>query len=72
MLLTPLACSQILSKDEKRGLKGFKRVWDECTRTPFLFNARTRTLISYEDSMSIKLKAVSVRILGLHMDKLAI
>ncbi|GAA5993926.1 hypothetical protein JCM5350_005477 [Sporobolomyces pararoseus] len=39
-----------LSADEKKGGKGFKRYFDKCTQTPFLFNSKTKTLISYNDA----------------------
>lgn len=50
---------QILSSDGKTGLKGFKRIYDACTSTVILFNSKTKTFISYEDSVSVKAKTVS-------------
>ncbi|KAK4050102.1 hypothetical protein OIV83_003673 [Microbotryomycetes sp. JL201] len=48
----------VLSKtDPKKGLGNWKRYWDDCTRTPFLFNSKTKVLISYDDADSIKKKA---------------
>lgn len=49
----------MLSADRKRGGNGFERYFDECTATPFLFNSRTRTLISYNDAESAHAVAVS-------------
>ena len=54
---------QVLSADEKTGLNGFTRHWDDCTGTPFLFNPITKVFITYDDSQSIALKAVSFRLL---------
>ncbi|GAA5905709.1 glycoside hydrolase family 18 protein [Sporobolomyces salmoneus] len=42
----------MLSADGKRGGKGFTRYFDNCTQTPFLFNPKSRTLISYNDAQS--------------------
>ncbi|KAM0788202.1 hypothetical protein ACM66B_001361 [Microbotryomycetes sp. NB124-2] len=48
----------VLSKtDPKKGLGKWKRFWDDCTRTPFLFNSKTKVLISYDDAESIKKKS---------------
>jgi chitinase len=35
---------------------GFRRYWDEKSSVPYLYNAATRTFISYEDPKSIALK----------------
>lgn len=36
---------------------GYKRYWDAQARAPYLWNARTRTFISYEDPQSLRAKA---------------
>lgn len=40
---------------------GFVRKWDAVARAPFLWNAATRTFISYEDPQSLDAKAQYVR-----------
>lgn len=40
---------------------GSVRVWDERAQAPFLWNARTRTFITYDDPQSIRAKAAYVR-----------
>jgi chitinase len=40
---------------------GFVRRWDERAQAPFLWNAATRTFISYDDPQSIRGKAAYVR-----------
>ncbi|KAA1089431.1 hypothetical protein PGT21_018009 [Puccinia graminis f. sp. tritici] len=42
-----------LAKDGRRGTSGYKRHFDECTRTPFLFNKENKNLIVYDDRRSI-------------------
>jgi chitinase len=44
---------------------GFKRVWDEASKVPTLYNAATHTFISYEDPESLAAKAAYVREHGL-------
>ncbi|POW19093.1 hypothetical protein PSHT_05066 [Puccinia striiformis] len=44
-----------LSKNQKEGLNGYERHYDNCTHTPF--NPSTKNLISYDDSFSLKEKA---------------
>ena len=44
---------------------GYVRVWDEAAAAPFLWNASSRTFISYEDPESIARKAAYVRARGL-------
>ncbi|KNF02861.1 hypothetical protein PSTG_03810 [Puccinia striiformis f. sp. tritici PST-78] len=46
-----------LSKNQKEGLNGYERHYDNCTHTPFLFNPSTKNLISYDDSFSLEEKA---------------
>ncbi|OAV95374.1 hypothetical protein, variant [Puccinia triticina 1-1 BBBD Race 1] len=47
-----------LAKDGRRGTSGYKRHFDECTRTPFLFNKENKNLIVYDDRRSIFEKAL--------------
>ncbi|EJD46873.1 glycoside hydrolase [Auricularia subglabra TFB-10046 SS5] len=47
------------------GGKGFKRHFDECTQTPFLFNPKTRDFIAYDDPQSYAAKAEWARKNGL-------
>ncbi|KAA1097784.1 hypothetical protein PGT21_019821 [Puccinia graminis f. sp. tritici] len=56
-LFKELAETGKLSKDQKEGLNGYERHYDNCTHTPFLFNPSTKNLISYDDSFSLKEKA---------------
>lgn len=44
---------------------GYKRYWDDCTSTPFLFNPSTKLFIAYEDVRSTNLKAVFAKKAGL-------
>jgi chitinase len=41
--------------------QGFKRLWDRVARAPYLWNAETATLISYDDPASLKEKAAFVK-----------
>ena len=47
------------------GHDGFVRHWDERAKAPFLWNATTRTFITYDDPQSIREKADYVRSKGL-------
>jgi chitinase len=47
------------------GRDGFVRHWDPVAQAPYLWNARTRTFISYEDAQSLAAKAQYVRQRGL-------
>ncbi len=40
---------------------GYRRVWDEGARAPFLWNPATQHLISYEDEASLRAKAAFVK-----------
>ncbi|KAM0754495.1 hypothetical protein T439DRAFT_115128 [Meredithblackwellia eburnea MCA 4105] len=62
---TNLISKGYLSSDATTGKNGFTRIWDTCTSTPFLFRASDKTLISYDDATSIKLKAQYARTRGL-------
>lgn len=52
-----LVSGGILSKDGKTGLNGFKRYYDTCSETPFLFNSKKKYFITYEDNQSVAKKA---------------
>ncbi|POW20810.1 hypothetical protein PSHT_03122 [Puccinia striiformis] len=54
-LVTELISNGWLSKDQKTGLKGYKRYFDECSGQPFLSNGKY--LISYDDKDSTIAKA---------------
>jgi chitinase len=41
--------------------KGFKRIWDYTARAAYLWNAETRTFISYDDPESVRAKAEFVK-----------
>jgi chitinase len=47
------------------GHDGFVRHWDERAMAPFLWNAVTRTFVTYDDPESIREKAEYVRSKGL-------
>lgn len=55
----------ILSADQSTGLKGYERIWDQCSQTPFLFNADTKEMIVYDDAKSAGIKAAYARSEGL-------
>jgi chitinase len=42
--------------------QGFKRLWDEAAKAPFLWNADSATFITYEDPDSLKAKAEFVKL----------
>ena len=44
---------------------GFARLWDDVAHAPYLWNAQTRTFISYDDPQSLRLKAAFVKARGL-------
>ena len=48
-------------KDSIATRRGFVRHWDERAKAPFLFNAGTNQLVSYDDEESVKLKCAYVR-----------
>ncbi|GAA5892941.1 glycoside hydrolase family 18 protein [Sporobolomyces salmoneus] len=60
-----LISNGILSEDGTKGLKGYERIWDQCSETPFLFNSETRQMIVYDDAKSAGLKAAYARSEGL-------
>jgi len=43
------------------GRNGFERYWDEAAKAPYLWNAQTRTFVSYDDPQSLMLKAEYVK-----------
>jgi chitinase len=47
------------------GKQGFVRYWDERAQAPYLWNARTKTFITYDDATSLARKARYVREHGL-------
>jgi GH18 family chitinase len=49
---------QLLSSNGSTGLNGFKRRFDSCSQTPFLFNPDKKQLIAYDDGKSASVKAV--------------
>jgi chitinase len=48
-------------KDSIATRPGFVRHWDMNAKAPFLFNAETNQLVSYDDEESVKLKCAYVR-----------
>ncbi|KAA1070828.1 hypothetical protein PGT21_025277 [Puccinia graminis f. sp. tritici] len=54
-LTTELISNGWLSKDQKTGLNGYKRYFDECSGTPFLTNGKY--FITYEDQVTSVTKA---------------
>jgi len=48
-----LYLDQKLAKDGTRGTAGYKRHFDHCTQTPFLFHQESKNLIVYDDRQSI-------------------
>ncbi|GAA5854552.1 hypothetical protein JCM8547_004881 [Rhodosporidiobolus lusitaniae] len=55
----------LLSSEGKTGLNGFKRRFDSCSQTPFLFNPDKKQLIAYEDGQSAGVKAAWAKANGL-------
>ncbi len=43
-------------REKYEGKNGFKRHWDEVAKAPYLYNPQDSVFISYEDTMSVKLK----------------
>lgn len=43
------------------GKNGYARHWDEQAQVPFLWNAKTRTFVSYEDPASLRIKTAFIR-----------
>jgi chitinase len=59
----PLAFERIAA--DLVGANGFVRHWDAEAKSPYLWNAATRTFISYDDPESLRLKARYIRERGL-------
>ncbi|KAK4701180.1 chitinase, partial [Phenoliferia sp. Uapishka_3] len=57
--------TDILSQDGLTGEGGYRRYWDDCTSTPFLFNNQSLEFISYDDSRSAAAKASYAKSKGL-------
>ncbi len=53
--------SYALLKEDYIDQRGFTRYWDASARAPYLWNADSTTLISYEDPMSLRYKADYVK-----------
>jgi len=43
-------------KDSLVNKKGFVRYWDDASKAPYLFNAETKSFITYDDEESVKIK----------------
>lgn len=48
-------------------MKGYERIYDQCSETPFLFNSGTKEMIVYDDAKSAGMKAVSRALLCSHL-----
>jgi chitinase len=48
-------------KDSMATKAGFVRYWDDKAKVPYLFNAETKQLVSYDDEESVKLKCDYVK-----------
>jgi chitinase len=48
-------------KDSISARPGFVRYWDEKAKAPYLFNADTKQLVSYDDEESVKIKCAYVK-----------
>ncbi|KAJ6589903.1 glycoside hydrolase family 18 protein [Mycena vulgaris] len=44
---------------------GFKRAWDDCSDTPFLYNTAQKTVVSYDDTYSLAEKAAFAKSKGM-------
>lgn len=60
-----LIALKYLDSTGKRGASGFTRYWDNCTKTPFVFNNQSKIWISYDDESSIGLKSLYAQQKGL-------
>ncbi|KAH7100733.1 glycoside hydrolase [Auriculariales sp. MPI-PUGE-AT-0066] len=54
-----------LAEDGMTAIASWKRYWDECSQTPFLFNPQNREFIPYDDPQSYDRKAAFVHSHGL-------
>ncbi|KAG0146201.1 hypothetical protein CROQUDRAFT_44730 [Cronartium quercuum f. sp. fusiforme G11] len=64
-LFRELIETQKLSKNTRKGLNGYTRYYDACSRTPFLFHSESKNLISYDDPLSLAKKATLAKVHGL-------
>ncbi len=48
-----------------KGQRGFKRMWDEAAMAPYLWNDSSGTFITFDDTLSLRLKAEYIRDEGL-------
>ncbi|GAA3561165.1 glycoside hydrolase family 18 protein [Snuella lapsa] len=55
--------NEIIAKYEKN--KNFKKYWDTVAKAPYLFNKKDSIFISYDDTLSVKLKTSYVKKLAL-------
>ncbi|GAA5842063.1 hypothetical protein JCM9279_002772 [Rhodotorula babjevae] len=62
-----LVAQKLLSKDLKKGASNYTRYFDECTKTPFLFNpaGNRKLFITYEDDQSWAAKGAYAKANGL-------
>ena len=60
-VITPIA--ELLADYVERD--GYTRYWDETAQSPWLWNAATRSFVSYDDPRSIGVKAAYARERGL-------
>lgn len=65
MLFKDLVNCGLVSADGTKGLKGFTRHYDHCSRTPFLFNPSNKAFISYDDPRSLARKTRFAKSKGL-------
>ncbi|GAA5974702.1 hypothetical protein JCM11641_007231 [Rhodosporidiobolus odoratus] len=63
--ITGLVSAGYLSSDLTKGAGGFTRYWDDCTKTPFLFNPSTKAMYMYDDDESWGAKAALAKTKGL-------
>lgn len=47
------------------GINGFTRAWDSCSSTPYLYNVGASTVVTYDDPVSLNLKAQFAKDQGL-------
>ncbi|KAH7100735.1 glycoside hydrolase [Auriculariales sp. MPI-PUGE-AT-0066] len=64
-LFNELISTGKLNEDATMGMGDWKRYWDHCSQTPFLFNNVTRNFIPYDDPQSFETKAAFARSNGL-------
>ncbi|SCV70718.1 BQ2448_3480 [Microbotryum intermedium] len=47
------------------GTNGYTRAWDKCSSTPYLYDVKRKTVITYDDPQSLQLKGVLARQKGI-------